>query len=34
MQKLPVRLIGILLALHLPVGHAQPASAPDDDIGA
>ncbi|WP_431825058.1 hypothetical protein [Burkholderia sp. F1] len=33
MRNLPVRLIGILLALHLPVAHAQPVSAPDDDIG-
>ncbi|MDY7788159.1 hypothetical protein U0E10_09565 [Burkholderia ubonensis] len=33
MRNLPVRLIGTLLALHLPVAHAQPASAPDDGIG-
>ncbi|OMG73243.1 hypothetical protein BW685_12145 [Burkholderia ubonensis] len=33
MRNLPVRLIGILLALHLPVAHAQPVSAPDDAIG-
>ncbi|KWA80524.1 hypothetical protein WL30_29145 [Burkholderia ubonensis] len=34
MRNLPVRLIGILLALHLSVAHAQPAGAPDDAIGA